>query len=366
MKFKKSIAMAMSVLMAAGMLAGCGSNGSTSSSTASGSASSASGEVSTDGVTISIFDKNSGSNTFDDPVAKAIEEKTGVKIQVENPTGDPLEKLNLMLTGQLGDVMKESAHAAMSYVRSRADVLGIDSKFYKNKDIHIHCPEGAVPKDGPSAGVTMTTALVSALTGAPVRRDVAMTGEVTLRGRVLPIGGLKEKSMAAYIRGIKTVIIPKANVPDLDEVDDAVKANVEFVPVSHVDEVLSIALLPVSKPAEVVDAQKRERAALGAVFHRLMGAGDDLFRRLARQMTLRELVHIPAGTHTTVIRCAHQLLIREVDHELSGLPQERIGIPLRPHGNVRHRRVGAHRSRPCHRDNIGIALPVSHRHHHRR
>lgn len=135
-----------------------------------------------------------------------------------------------------------------------SDVLGIDSKFYKNKDIHIHCPEGAVPKDGPSAGVTMTTALVSALTGAPVRRDVAMTGEVTLRGRVLPIGGLKEKSMAAYIRGIKTVIIPKANVPDLDEVDDAVKANVEFVPVSHVDEVLSIALLPVSKPAEVVDA----------------------------------------------------------------------------------------------------------------
>ena len=160
----------------------------------------------------------------------------------------------LELTGSLGDVMKESAHAAMSYVRSRADVLGIDSKFYKNKDIHIHCPEGAVPKDGPSAGVTMTTALVSALTGAPVRRDVAMTGEVTLRGRVLPIGGLKEKSMAAYIRGIKTVIIPKANVPDLDEVDDAVKANVEFVPVSHVDEVLSVALLPVSKPAEVVDA----------------------------------------------------------------------------------------------------------------
>ena len=176
------------------------------------------------------------------------EEKISVKAAVLDGTG------KLELTGSLGDVMKESAHAAMSYVRSRADVLGIDSKFYKNKDIHIHCPEGAVPKDGPSAGVTMTTALVSALTGAPVRRDVAMTGEVTLRGRVLPIGGLKEKSMAAYIRGIKTVIIPKANVPDLDEVDDAVKANVEFVPVSHVDEVLSIALLPVSKPAEVVDA----------------------------------------------------------------------------------------------------------------
>ena len=176
----------------------------------------------------------------------------GELLKVEAAVLDGTGKLEL--TGSLGDVMKESAHAAMSYVRSRADVLGIDSKFYKNKDIHIHCPEGAVPKDGPSAGVTMTTALVSALTGAPVRRDVAMTGEVTLRGRVLPIGGLKEKSMAAYIRGIKTVIIPKANVPDLDEVDDAVKANVEFVPVSHVDEVLSIALLPVSKPAEVVDA----------------------------------------------------------------------------------------------------------------
>lgn len=176
----------------------------------------------------------------------------GELLEVEAAVLDGTGKLEL--TGSLGDVMKESAHAAMSYVRSRADVLGIDSKFYKNKDIHIHCPEGAVPKDGPSAGVTMTTALVSALTGAPVRRDVAMTGEVTLRGRVLPIGGLKEKSMAAYIRGIKTVIIPKANVPDLDEVDDAVKANVEFVPVSHVDEVLSVALLPVSKPAEVVDA----------------------------------------------------------------------------------------------------------------
>ena len=176
----------------------------------------------------------------------------GELLEVEAAVLDGTGKLEL--TGSLGDVMKESAHAAMSYVRSRADVLGIDSKFYKNKDIHIHCPEGAVPKDGPSAGVTMTTALVSALTGAPVRRDVAMTGEVTLRGRVLPIGGLKEKSMAAYIRGIKTVIIPKANVPDLDEVDDAVKANVEFVPVSHVDEVLSIALLPVSKTVEVVDA----------------------------------------------------------------------------------------------------------------
>ncbi len=149
---------------------------------------------------------------------------------------------NLELTGSLGDVMKESAKAAVSYIRSRCDSLNIDKNFYKEKDIHIHCPEGAVPKDGPSAGVTMTTALVSALTGIPVRSDVAMTGEVTLRGRVLPIGGLKEKSMAAYIRGIKTVLIPQANVPDLDEVDKAVKAAITFIPVSNVDEVLEIAL----------------------------------------------------------------------------------------------------------------------------
>ena len=138
--------------------------------------------------------------------------------------------------------MKESAKAAVSYIRSRAEMLNIDKDFYKNKDIHIHCPEGAVPKDGPSAGVTMTTALVSALSGRPVRSDVAMTGEVTLRGRVLPIGGLREKSMAAYLRGVKTVVIPQANVPDLDEVDGAVKEAVSFVPVSTVDEVLKIAL----------------------------------------------------------------------------------------------------------------------------
>lgn len=120
----------------------------------------------------------------------------------------------------------------------------------------------------------MTTALVSALTGAPVRRDVAMTGEVTLRGRVLPIGGLKEKSMAAYIRGIKTVIIPKANVPDLDEVDDAVKANVEFIPVSNVDEVLSIALIPVDRPAEVVEEHDAKRTASAPTSRRTIKQAD--------------------------------------------------------------------------------------------
>ncbi|MBO4392408.1 MAG: endopeptidase La [Clostridia bacterium] len=146
------------------------------------------------------------------------------------------------LTGLLGDVMKESAHAAVSFIRSKASEYGIAEDFYKTKDIHIHVPEGAVPKDGPSAGVTLATALISELSQKPVRNDVAMTGEITLRGRVLPIGGLKEKSMAAYKAGMKTVIIPKDNLPDLYEVDDVVKENVDFKPVETVDEVIKIAL----------------------------------------------------------------------------------------------------------------------------
>ena len=148
----------------------------------------------------------------------------------------------LEITGSLGDVMQESAKAAVTYVRSRADKFSINSNFYKENDIHIHADEGAVPKDGPSAGVTMATALVSCLTGVPVRRDVAMTGEITLRGRVLPIGGLREKSMAAYKEGIKTVFIPAENVADLDEVDDIVKQNVEFVPVENIDQIIKMAL----------------------------------------------------------------------------------------------------------------------------
>ena len=154
------------------------------------------------------------------------------------------------LTGSLGDVMKESAHTAITCVRSRADMLGIDKEFYKNLDIHIHAPEAAVPKDGPSAGVTMVTAIVSALTGTPVRRDVAMTGEVTLRGRVMPIGGLKEKSMAAYRNGIKKVFIPIENLPNLDEVDDIVKENVEFKAVETIDELLPEALVSMKKVKE--------------------------------------------------------------------------------------------------------------------
>ena len=147
------------------------------------------------------------------------------------------------LTGSLGDVMKESARAAISYVRANADRYGIDAKFYKNCDIHIHAAEAAVPKDGPSAGVTITTGLVSALTGKPVARDVAMTGEVTIRGRVLPIGGLKEKAMAAYTGGVKRIFIPKENLADLEEVDGIVKENLEFIPVSFVDEIIDKALV---------------------------------------------------------------------------------------------------------------------------
>ena len=160
-----------------------------------------------------------------------------VEVAVMEGTG------RLELTGNLGDVMKESAKAALSYIRSRAAVLGIDPEFYKNKDIHIHFPEGAIPKDGPSAGITMTIALISALTGAPVRHDVAMTGEITLRGRVLPIGGLREKTMAALRAGIKTVIIPAENEPDLEKIDPLVRAQLHFVPTEHVDHVLDLVLI---------------------------------------------------------------------------------------------------------------------------
>ena len=149
-----------------------------------------------------------------------------------------------VLTGNLGDVMKESAEAAITFVRANASKYGIDTEFYKTKDIHIHATESAVPKDGPSAGVTITTALISALTNRPVRRDIAMTGEVSIRGRVLAIGGLKEKSMAAYRGGVKRVFIPYDNIPDLDEVDVKVRENLEFIPVKYVTEIVDRALLP--------------------------------------------------------------------------------------------------------------------------
>ncbi len=148
----------------------------------------------------------------------------------------------LELTGNLGDIMKESVYAAVSYIRSRCSQLGINPNFYKETDIHVHFPEASVPKDGPSAGITITTAIVSALTGQTVRRNIAMTGEITLRGRVLPIGGLKEKTMAALRNGITTVIIPSDNVKDLEEIDQTVRAALHFVAVEHIDQVISEAL----------------------------------------------------------------------------------------------------------------------------
>ena len=155
----------------------------------------------------------------------------------------------ITVTGSLGDVMKESAQLAVTYVRVHAAEYGIDPERLKKCDLHIHAPEGAVPKDGPSAGVTLTTALVSCLSGLPVRGDVAMTGEITLHGNVLPIGGLREKSMAAYREGIKLVLIPKGNEPDLYEVDDEVKKNLEFLPVTNLSQVLEAALLREKKSA---------------------------------------------------------------------------------------------------------------------
>ncbi len=148
----------------------------------------------------------------------------------------------LELTGNLGDVMKESVHAAMSYIRANAKILGVETDFYKTKDIHVHFPEGAVPKDGPSAGVTVCTAMVSALTGSTVRRDLAMTGEISIRGRVLPIGGLKEKTMAALRHGIRTVVIPKDNERDLEEIDQTVRKSLNFITAQTVDTVLDAAL----------------------------------------------------------------------------------------------------------------------------
>ncbi len=174
----------------------------------------------------------------------------GTLLEAEVNVVDGTGKIEI--TGNLGKVMQESAKAAFTYIRSRALQLGVDVNFYKEKDIHVHFPEGAVPKDGPSAGITMCTAMVSALTGIPVRADVAMTGEITLRGRVLPIGGLREKSMAALRNGIHTVIIPKDNESDLEKIDQTVRNALTFIPVSHVDQVLAEALEqpPLAAPAK--------------------------------------------------------------------------------------------------------------------
>ena len=175
-----------------------------------------------------------------------------VEVGVVDGTG------RLELTGNLGDVMKESARAAVTYIRSRAERLGIDPMFYKEKDIHIHFPEGAVPKDGPSAGITICIAVISALTETPVRRDLAMTGEITLRGRILPIGGLKEKTMAALRTGITTVIIPSENEKDLEDIDQTVRAALNFITADHVDRILDVAFQHRLKPKH---SRKKDHSA---------------------------------------------------------------------------------------------------------
>lgn len=185
----------------------------------------------------------------------------GETLEVEANVMDGSGKLEL--TGNLGNVMKESVHAAVSYIRANAEKLHVPQDFYKTKDIHVHFPEGAVPKDGPSAGVTVTTAIVSALTGLPVRRDVAMTGEVTLRGRVLRIGGLKEKTMAALRHGIRTVIIPAENERDLEEIDQMVRARLNFISASMVDTVLDAALVrPQDAPPTMLGTLPEDAARL--------------------------------------------------------------------------------------------------------
>jgi ATP-dependent Lon protease len=166
-----------------------------------------------------------------------------------------------IFTGKLGDVMKESIQAAMTVVRSRSDVLGLDKDFYSNIDFHVHLPEGATPKDGPSAGIGICTAMVSALTKIPVRSDVAMTGEITLRGEVLPIGGLKEKLLAASRGGIKHVLIPVENEKDLVEIPDNIKGNLQIHPVKWIDEVLQFALTRQPSPLARGRQQSRGRGA---------------------------------------------------------------------------------------------------------
>jgi ATP-dependent Lon protease len=162
----------------------------------------------------------------------------------------------VIVTGQLGDVMKESVQAAHSYVRARAELLGIDPEVFDDYDLHIHFPEGAVPKDGPSAGITIVMAIASALAEAPIRNDVAMTGEVTLRGKVIAVGGLKEKIMAAYRAGIKTVVFPSDNQKDIVEVPEAVRSSMTLVPVSAVDEVFRYAFVGVAERIAELEAKK--------------------------------------------------------------------------------------------------------------
>jgi ATP-dependent Lon protease len=178
-------------------------------------------------------------------------------VQIEATKMDGKDEF--ILTGQLGDVMKESARAGMSYIRARVKELKIDPSVFEKQTLHIHVPAGATPKDGPSAGVTMATAMASLLTGRPVRRDLAMTGEITLRGRVLPIGGLKSKLLAAHLAGVKTVLIPKRNERDLVDVPEEVRSQLRLIPVETMDQVLAEALIDAPRPAARIKAERAAR-----------------------------------------------------------------------------------------------------------
>ncbi|MGH2617094.1 MAG: S16 family serine protease, partial [Thermomicrobiales bacterium] len=198
---------------------------------------------------------------------------TGGDVLFVEATMMPSDEERLILTGMLGDVMRESAQAALSYVRSNAEQLGIDPEVFAGKAVHLHVPAGAVPKDGPSAGVTMTTALASLATGRPVRNDLAMTGEITLRGKVLPVGGIREKVLAAHRAGIKTVILPRRNERDLEDVPEELRGEMEFIFADSAEDVVPVALGERSEPA---------MAAAGAGPTPLTRSGDGAERRSAR------------------------------------------------------------------------------------
>ena len=212
-----------------------------------------------------------------DPDDMSLDDKVGVAMGLAYTSvgGETLEvevavvrgRGKVQLTGTLGDVMKESANAALSYARSRAAALGIDRDFHRSRDLHVHIPAGATPKDGPSAGIAIATAVISALTGRPVRGDTAMTGEITLRGRVLPIGGLKEKSVAAHRNGIAHVIIPFGNGRELEELPQEVLAAVQFHPVRTMDEVMALVLRGVATPLPEIPIATQSAVVSAAVTH---------------------------------------------------------------------------------------------------
>jgi ATP-dependent Lon protease len=184
-------------------------------------------------------------------------------------------KGNLQITGQIGNVMQESAQAALSYLKSCSRTLKIDPELYDQVDIHIHIPEGAIPKDGPSAGITIATALISAFTGRAVLKDVGMTGEITLRGRVLPVGGVREKVLAAHRAGLRTILLPKRNMKDLVDVPKRARSEMRIIPVEHLDQVLEIALVPLPSKARSTRSKPSKTPGKTTTMEKTAGPGSD-------------------------------------------------------------------------------------------